>query len=1063
MIIDEYLKSNLSLGKKVDELSQFLNKSSLDLDRLVHQLEFLFGLFSRSDPLIKITRDYSTNFKNDVKNLKNTLLHQEGIIKEAAQKLTYVSKILKTMNETFTDIQTNADFFIKSVASLIHLAKNTEIRAYQAKQEGRGLAIIAKETLHLAHLAQIPFRNFSALLINLKETAKPSIAELDRIIEASHRSSMLLSQIFDSIKSIDETTLYLQKIVTSVEENSAICNKLKVNISNELAILREQLLYSLNIIDEVPTRCSEINSLAQLLNTLHTILNSDSESSKKIYIDKQFKYLLTENIKVLDKLSVDRKPPLFSMQINDEINNITNEIMKLKISINDLVTYSNTLGIAINEFIELESQIENFFTDVKNNLAHLDALINDLNYEFDTILEHISETVKIFAKIKTLAIFARIEEGRSHRMRDVISPVVMEFARLESKTEQAFSTIEPMVTQLKKQLRNLQKEKLIDEIPKARTPDYSKMKIFIDDLYRVFGEKERCSRDVSQITNELTRGNLLFSQLWQGYENLVSQMSKTRANLVGLLEEEIKVPQILKRKDVACANLSTDPITLRPNLKTDTNSHRIINNFSVGLFQFGEGADIIPAVCDEYSISQNGTEYTFRIKEGIRYANGHRLKIEDLKDGLMKALLGPNFNFFEMIVGAKEFSKTKHRESLGIKILNDHTLQITLEYPFLPIMANLATNTADPYIDEEPPIGIGPFKVIAWEKGKRIILEANDHYFEGRPAIDEFQFLIINNDEEAYELFRDGTLSIYQPTSNMLKRIKQKFPDLLHTIPEFSTQFLCMNCQKPPFNNKLVRKAIAYAIDTKALVKELLEGTAVVANGIFPPSMRVFNQTLEGYRFNPQKAKDLLAEAGFKNGLPDIYPLNISDSQSAIRRAEFIKSSLGSIGIRINVNPMPWAKHLEMTYKGESILSFQGWVSDNGDPDNFVYPLFHSNSFGYPGNTFFFSKPEIDHDIENARKIRNMHQRINFYRKIEEKILDESPGVFLFHSLQHFAIKKDIMGLKPHPLGLIRARYVYHAEGTFRNLTKSPDVVKGVSDVIHPVRNISPNGVYTKS
>lgn len=192
--------------------------------------------------------------------------------------------------------------------------------------------------------------------------------------------------------------------------------------------------------------------------------------------------------------------------------------------------------------------------------------------------------------------------------------------------------------------------------------------------------------------------------------------------------------------------------------------------------------------------------------------------------------------------------------------------------------------------------------------------------------------------------------------------------------------------------------------------------------------MKVYNKKLKGYSYDPYKSKELLSEAGFPNGLPDTYPLDVSDSPPAIKRAEFVSKVLLEIGIKTVINPLPWHILLEKSYNGDSLISFQGWISDNGDPDNFLYPLFHTKSFGFPGNTFFFSNPEIDQMLDYARKIRNSNLRIELYRTIEEKILEEAPAVFLFHSLENIAIKRGIRGIRPHPLGITRLKYLHKIE-----------------------------------
>ncbi len=1040
MHISEYRKEITSLGEHVSNVSSLMNGHSINLTNLTQQLETLFKLFSRGDELISIIQTYSQNLQDGISHVKETYQQYENAIEATDKELVHMSQLLKSITDSLQDTQTNARLFIESSQSLANLAKNTEIRAHHAKKEGIGLTIIAKECLTLAKRAQLPFRNFGSLLQNLKNIAKPVITELDRITELSSRSKKLLKKSLESLKTIDDITSFLQKMMARIEEDSAINNQLKLDVREGLDILNNQLLLSLNTIDTISLHCAEINALSQILDTLNSIgvqINDGfakkegtpeqyGTSQRKSFLNTQFNFYVRENIRKLRKLSLHKNPPSFPNHLYKNITTTVNRVKEINASVTELKKSNEDLDRGSSEVVVLGTQLENFLKETHTIYRHLSNVGNELHDEVEKIEQLITTTKTLFMKIKTLSVFARIEEGRSFTYHDIISPIVDDFVELESETEGAFSKIIPKILRLQKQVQYLRKERPLEHLRKIQHPHYSKIRIFLEDIMRVFDEEEDQVQEIHSIAETLNRENISLKETWLGYESAISHVTAMISSLDNLLRrEEIEAPAVITRKNVVSINLPDDPLTLYPDLKTDVNSHRIIGNFSTGLFRFGESADVIPGLCEDYSTSRDGTEYIFRIRENVRYQNGALLTSAHIRDGLIKAVQGPNFNFFDMIAGVKDFVKTKNKQSIAIKIIDNSTLKMTLEYPFPPILSHLATNCADPYFDEEFPIGVGPFKMVRWEKGENIILTAHEGYFEGRPTIDELNFLIIEDEEHGYELFKNGLLSIFIPTGEVINKAKTESPNLLHTIPEMSVRYLCMNCQERPFNNKRVRKAIAHAIDTKRFVNTFLKDSAIAAQGIFPPSMKVYNHKLVGCSFNLARAKGLLADAGFRNGLPDIYTLDVGDTQSEIRQAEFIKSSLADIGIIIEINPMPWHSLVEKTCAGESILSFRGWVNDNGDPDNFMYPLFHSTSHGRTGNTFFFSSPDIDQAIDTARKIRNVNQRNLLYREIEEKILDESPGVFLFHRLQHIAIQKDILGLKPHPLGLVRAKNVY--------------------------------------
>jgi peptide/nickel transport system substrate-binding protein len=1024
--ITEYLERNINLSARVSAYADSLNQNGLGLNILIQQLELLFVLFQRSETLARIIRDYSKNFKNDIGGFKQNFVLQENFVKNSSAQLSNISTLLKTIDEMLMSVQEYANQFVTSSRSLARLAKNAEIKSYQAQAEGRGLAVIARESLSLANRAQAPFEDFEMTLRVLKETAQPVVEQLGTIIEISQRSTSLLTRVMDSLKIIDDTVSSLQKIIISIEQQNALYNDLKNNVSNEVGQLKEQLATSQNTIDDMSVKCAEINSLAQILHTLGMIMETDGHPDSDQHIVCQFNHALQENTRLLDRLPAGRKPPLFLHRIYANIQGIVAQIEELNRSTRELALFGDNLYNHMNEIVELEGQLDTYHDDAMRMVADLNRLGTALDGDLARIEGVVLAAGKIFSKIKTLSVFARIEESRCMDKRAVISPVVQEFTDLAINTEKPFMNMGIKLSQLKKDVHLLSREALSEIYVKPPTPDYSKIKIFLDDMVRVLQEKSKAAGEIMKITQDLTNRNASMRELGELYDEALNMITQLRKPLEHLARRKpVSVPAVSRSRIVIDAELKAEPVTIKPDLVTDVNSHNVVGNVHSGLFQFGEGVDVIPGLCQEYTISRDGTEYVFRLKEGLKYHNGNHVMIEDVRDGFLKALQGPNFNLFEMIAGAGEYISTKQKERLRIRIIDNHHLQVKIEYPYLPFLANLATHGADPYIPGEYPLSAGPFKIAAWERGKLIILEANEHYFEGRPTIDMINFHFQETDEDSYDRFMKGILSVYRPTAASLLKLRRKYPDAIFTIPELSIQFLCMNCTKSPFNNRLVRKALAHAIDTKNLVKNLLEGSAVPAKGIFPPSMRVHNPRRAGYQFNPQKSRDLLVEAGFKHGLPDTYPLDLDDSPPVVKRGEFIKDHLEKVGIRIELNPLPWRTLLDKTYKGHSVLSLRGWVSDNGDPDNFMYPLFHSSSFGSSGNTFFFNHPGVDSDIVEGRKIRNINQRILHYQQLEHKILDEMPGVFLYHSLENVAIQRDIIGFKPHPLGLLRFKFVY--------------------------------------
>lgn len=1023
--IKEYLKATADFNRKIEGLTEFLNNSSLQLDELVKRLEEVFEYLKRGNNLIAFLRNYSRSFESQVSEFSKILIENREIIINNQKNLYRMENIIANTREITARIEENAHTFIRLARTITYLAENIEVKAYQAREEGRGLAVIAREVFKIAQSCQVPFQHFGELLEVIEKNYTPLLEDLNKTIEEATVSSNSLMEFLSSLQTINESLDIVKKFVRSMEESGNIFAELEKKINDRLAGAKNQLMNALATIDELSLRGAEISNLSQILYELYTIKNAQHDPNGKFYAYRQFQHLLRENLNDLKTLKSGDRPVLISLELIEELNHIINLIFQIHEIIVSGRNEVENLNKMMDRISNIRLSLNQFFSNLGMVVEKIRAFKSVLREQLAFIENLIAIGTKIITRIKILSIFSRLEQNHSVKSNELITPIVDEFIQLSQKMDSVFVSLESEVLTLRQLVEPLELFQLQKEFFQLSMPDFSRIKIFFDDTLRVFEDVFSHSKNFKELIAALDRENFLLQRHWDIYEQSLKNITKYQTHFSTSLDLKISAPTVVKKHHAIKINLLNEPITLKPDKKTDATSQQVIANYSTGLYQFGFGVSVIPGISREYSVSPDGKQYIFSIRENLRYANGKKLFIEDIKASIIKGLSGPNHNLLEMISGAREFMKSNDPNCLRIKILDQYRIQIELEHPYSPFLVNLATNIADPYIDGDLPVGMGPFRLLSWNRKKNIILEANDYYFEGRPAFDILEFYLTFDDDYAYELFKSGELSIFQPGHKSLLKIKEEMPELLVTVPELSVQFLCFHCQTSPFNNKLVRKAICHAINVEKLVNDLLEGMAVPARGFFPPSMPLFNKRLGGYRYDLAKSRELLSLAGFSGGLPDRYILDVSNTPGSIRRAEFIQANLNEIGVRIEVNPLPWHEFLEKVYRGKFLLCLQGWISDTGDPDNFVYPLFHSNSFGYSGNTFFFANSDIDKMIEDARQIRNIKQRWNYYRQIEEKILDEAPGVFLFHSLKNIGVQKGIRGFKINPLSIIRAKYLY--------------------------------------
>ncbi len=495
-------------------------------------------------------------------------------------------------------------------------------------------------------------------------------------------------------------------------------------------------------------------------------------------------------------------------------------------------------------------------------------------------------------------------------------------------------------------------------------------------------------------------------------------------------------------------------IVLDPALIKDSNSHEVCRQIYDGLLEFDEMARLQPAIAKDWSISEDKLTYTFNLRDDIRFhktvdgkptLNGGRLL--DAHDVLysFNRLLKPQEDsqaaFFWMIKGSREFSEGQASEIAGIRVIASHSIVFELEKPFAPFVSLLAMcNTfIVPREDAEGqpgglaavPVGTGAFK---WSgrAGETIRLSANDGYFRGRPWLEHLEFPVIRDELERFAAFNEGRLSHVDVPDSQYCNVKQDAARSACLIERslWGSNYLGLNLQQAPFDNRLVRQALNYALDRETIVRIVLNGRVQVANGILPPGVPGHNDNLAGYSYDLKRARDLLAEAGYPEGkgFPEI---TLQYNRDAIhsRTAEFILANLRDIGITCIVKELEFGDHLKSVEEGTVAFFRMGWTVDYPDPDSFLYTLFHSSNIGTGYNFSRMNNPELDSLLDRARFETDMEKRIAIYHQAEKLIVDEAPWVFLHFYSAHLLHHSGVHGIKLGPMGeaLMQYRHIWLA------------------------------------
>ena len=489
-----------------------------------------------------------------------------------------------------------------------------------------------------------------------------------------------------------------------------------------------------------------------------------------------------------------------------------------------------------------------------------------------------------------------------------------------------------------------------------------------------------------------------------------------------------------------------DYILLDPAHLREANSNEICRQIYDGLVEFSASDTIVPCLAESWQISENKLVYTFKLRKdvhfhkvvnGINTKNGGRLFCAEDVLFTFKRLFAPNSNnensFFKIIKGTNDYYQGKADNISGIRVLASDSIEIELEHPFSPFVATLGVSNAFivPQEDadnlENMPVGTGAFK---WKgkKSDRFILEANEDYFRGRPWLDGVEFVVIPKDEDRFNEFKAGRLQHVDVPDFIYQNVKHdpQYAKLIQESNLWGLNFLGMNVTQPPFDNKLVRQALNFAIDRESIIKLVLNGRAQAANGVLTPGIPGHDPLLPGYFYDLQRAKKLLAEAGYPDGKGfPVVTLQVDESHQLQqnRVGDFIVANLKDLGIECRIQTVDFEKHLDEITKGNVPFFRLGWTIDYPDPDGFLFTLFHSSNIGDGYNYWKYNNPEVDKLLEKARNETEMVVRVPLYEKAEKIIVDDAPMVFMYFYTLNILPQPNVHGLKVGAMGECALQY----------------------------------------
>ena len=471
----------------------------------------------------------------------------------------------------------------------------------------------------------------------------------------------------------------------------------------------------------------------------------------------------------------------------------------------------------------------------------------------------------------------------------------------------------------------------------------------------------------------------------------------------------------------------------------DASSRQVYNR----LVEFERGTTtIVPALAERWEISPDGLQYTFYLRKGVKFhtIEGFKPTRDFNADDVLFSFQrqwDPKHPYHKVSGGTYEYFNSMGMPELikSIDKLDDNTVRFTLNHAEAPFLADIAMDYAvilsaeyaekllkagKPEQLDLVPVGTGPFQRVAYQKDAVIRYKANPDYWKGKAPIDNLVFTITPDASVRYAKLKADECHVMpypNPADLDIMRTDQSIK--LLEREGLNVGYLAFNTQKQPFTDKRVRQALTMAINKQAIIEAIFQGAGTIAKNPLPPTIWSYNDAVQDYSYAPEKARQLLAEAGYPHGFTtDIWamPVQRPYNPNARRMAEMIQADWAKVGVQAKIVSYEWGEYLKRSKEGEHQTLLLGWTGDNGDPDNFLNVLLSCDAVG-GANRARWCYPPFEELIKKAKRISNQEERTRLYRQAQVIFKEEAPWVTIAHSMVYQPVRQEVVDFRIDPFG----------------------------------------------
>ena len=468
-----------------------------------------------------------------------------------------------------------------------------------------------------------------------------------------------------------------------------------------------------------------------------------------------------------------------------------------------------------------------------------------------------------------------------------------------------------------------------------------------------------------------------------------------------------------KTLNFGCTNFSDslDPSSI-------VNAAWCVSRYGIGecLYRFDQQMQPQPYLADSVKSNDDNTEWTFHIRDGVKFSNG-----KELTPSAVKKSIEYTFKQEEDGKGTAHPSQFLKYDSIEADDESGNlTIKTSQAYADLSaVLANPLFVIVDVDADTDmadQPIGTGPYAVVKKNEGTSIEMEANEHYWNGDVPYEKLNVIFIKDATSKYMALENGDVDVIENVSNIsdLENVKKSDKYNVSEVVGGRTGFAYINQDKDrALANDDLRKAVLMSVDDETLCNTTVGGMYEAGISVLPSSLDYgYDKLKDATPYDVEKAKELIEKSGVKDTK---FALYVNDSPVRLQVAQIIQANLKDVGIEMTIETLEWGTYLQKTGEGDFTAYLGGWISGTSDADIVLYPLLDSKSIGFPGNRARYSNPEFDKEVEAARVALNPEERKEHFKNAQIISQNDSPLIVLYNKNENIGVNKRIKGFEYDP------------------------------------------------